>query len=447
MPWNMAIPVLFGMICLASCSVTRKLPPNEKLYIGGKVKIDDKNQTVKKEKEMEDELEGLLRPKPNTTILGIRYKLMFYNLIDTVPRKKGLRNFIKNKLGEPPVLFSQVNVDANNDILINRLENRGYFRTRSTAEVIDKHKKVKLIYRPVPGIQYHIREVKFLMDSTSELESAILNTVPETFLKAEDAYDLDVIKAERERIDGRLKETGFYFFSPDDIIVQVDSTEGEHQVDLFVRIKPTTSVKARRIYRINNTYVLPNYSLTDESLHLDQAEWYDDFYIVDPEHKWKPLTFERFTHFDPGDVYNRKDHNMALSNMVSLGAFKFVKNRFAETGDSAKLNVFYYLTPFPKKSIRLELTGKKTDADFTGTELTVNWRNRNTFRGAELLTISAYGGTDIQAGEMKTFPIIAVTLNLVLRLHSVSHVLLHHFTLRVEVHLFQRQGLRSDTIF
>jgi outer membrane protein assembly factor BamA len=385
-------------VCVVSCSVTGKLPPNEKLYTGGKVKIDDRNKAVKKEKELENELEGLLRPKPNTRLLGIPYKLMFYNLIDTVPRKKGLKHFIKNKLGEPPVLFSEVSVEANNDILINRLENRGYFRTRSTAEIIDKVKKVKVIYKPVPGIQYHIRDVRFLLDSTTELGAAVQNTVPETFLKPGDPYDLDVIKAERERIDARLKENGFYFFSPDDIIVQVDSTEGDHQVDMFVRIKPVIPEKARRIYRINNTYILPNYSLSDETLNLEDAKWHGDFFIVDPENKWKPLTFERFTHFDPGDVYNRTDHNLALSNMVSLGAFKFVKNRFDELEDSARLNVFYFLTPFPKKSIRLELTGKKTDADFTGTELNINWRNRNTFRGAELLTISAYGGTDIQAG-------------------------------------------------
>ncbi len=389
---------IFVFFALASCSVTKKLPPNEKLYIGAKVKIDDENNNAKKEKALEKELEGLVRPKPNASFLGIRYKLMFYNLIDTVKQKKGIKHIIKNKLGEPPVLFSNVSIDANSQILCNRLENRGYFNTRCSAEIIDKKRKVKVIYKALPGTQYLIRNVTFLVDSTFELGEAVMATKKETFLKTGNPYDLDVIKAERERIDIRLKENGFYYFSGEDILLQIDSTIGEHKVDIFLRIKPTIPPKATRIYRIANTFIFPDFNISDESINIMDAEQYGSFYITDPENKWKPLTFERMIYFEPGDIYNRTDHNLTLSNMVSIGAFKFVKNKFVETGDSARLNVFYFLTPFPKKSVRAEITGKKTDADFTGTQLTLNWRHRNLFRGAELFTVSAYTGADFQSG-------------------------------------------------
>lgn len=389
---------LLIVFLLSSCSVTKKLPPNEKLYTGATVKIKDEETQTKKEKELENELEGLVRPKPNTKLLGIPYKLMFYNLIDTVPKKKGLKHFIKYKLGEPPVLFSQVSVDANSQILCNRLENRGYFHSRCYSDVIEKEKKVRVAYRAVPGPQYFINEVTFLIDSSLELGSEIKKTIPETFLKAKEPYDLDVIKAERERIDGRLKENGFYFFSPDDILVQADSTIGGYKVNLFVRVKSTTPYKARKVYRTNNTYVFPDFSISEDTTSISHAEQYGNFYIVDPYNKWKPKTFERFIFFKKGEVYNRTDHNLALNRMVSLGPFKFVKNKFVETGDSSRLDVYYFLTPLPKKSIRAQITGKKTDADFTGTEFNLNWRNRNMFRGAELVTASVYFGSDFQAG-------------------------------------------------
>src|SRR5690349_15125377 len=85
--------MLIMALLTISCSVTRKLPPHEKLYTGAKVKIDDEYTSTKKEKALEDELEGILRPRPNTSFLGIRYKLMFYNMIDTVEKKKGLKYF------------------------------------------------------------------------------------------------------------------------------------------------------------------------------------------------------------------------------------------------------------------------------------------------------------------------------------------------------------------
>jgi hypothetical protein len=38
------------------------------------------------------------------------------------------------------------------------------------------------------------------------------------------------------RIDARLKEKGFYYL-PDYLKVQVDSTVADHQVDLIVKVK------------------------------------------------------------------------------------------------------------------------------------------------------------------------------------------------------------------
>ena len=202
-----------------------------------------KRRKQKKEKTLENELKGLVRPKPNTKLLGIPYKLMFYILIDTVPKKKGLKHFIKNKLGEPPVLLSQVSTEANKQLLCNRLENRGYFHALCSAEVIEKKRKARVAYEARPGPQYFIRNVRFIIDSSAELGSEIMKTTSETFLKPEEPYDLDVIKAERERIDGRLKENGFYYFSSDDILVQVDSTVGDYKVDMCVRMKSTTPKK------------------------------------------------------------------------------------------------------------------------------------------------------------------------------------------------------------
>jgi hypothetical protein len=39
----------------------------------------------------------------------------------------------------------------------------------------------------------------------------------------------------------------------------------------------------------------------------------------------------------------------------------------------------------------VEVLAKTNSANYTGTELNVNWSNRNVFKGAELLTISAFG--------------------------------------------------------
>ena len=58
-----------------------------------------------------------------------------------------------------------------------------------------------------------------------------------SFLKVGNTYDLDQIKNERTRIDVTLKERGFYFFNENYLLVQVDSTVANHEVDLILKIK------------------------------------------------------------------------------------------------------------------------------------------------------------------------------------------------------------------
>ena len=383
---------------LASCSAVKNVPEGDYLYLGADVNILDTDNSRRKEtKALTNELEGIIRPRPNSRFLGMPFKLWIYNFWANPKKEGGIGNKISKRFGQPPVLFSSVKVDYNRTLVLNRLENRGYFRSDATSDTTLRRKRARLKFNTTTGPQYMINSVVFTTDS-SDLGKAVNATSPRSFLKVGDGYDLDVIKRERERIDTRLKEKGFYYFSPDHIIVQVDSTNNKHKVDLIVNVKSNTPIKAQQIYTINDIYVYSNYDVSKDSVSIREGEKYRDFYVIDSTRTFKPKVFERTMFFNKGDLYNRTDHNMSLNRLMSLGTFKFVKNEFVETpatGDNS-LDTYYYLTPYAKKSLRAELTGRTTSANFTGNEITLSWRNRNAFRGAELLTLSAYGGTDIQ---------------------------------------------------
>lgn len=72
--------------------------------------------------------------------------------------------------------------------------------------------KAQVIYTVKPGERYLISQVKFQKDS-SLINKEIQNTTKRTLLKSGNPFDLDVIKAERERIDNRLKEKVLLFSS------------------------------------------------------------------------------------------------------------------------------------------------------------------------------------------------------------------------------------------
>jgi outer membrane protein assembly factor BamA len=170
-------------------------------------------------------------------------------------------------------------------------------------------------------------------------------------------------------------------------------------VDLIVKVKDEAPKRAETPYKINKIIVYPNYSIGSDSVknNMDSIKKYNDLTIIDPENLFKPRIFDRALYFKKNDLYNRTDHNLSLNRLVNLGTFKFVKNQFRVSDTTGNyLDAYYYLTPLPKKSIRLELLAKTNSANYTGTELNLNWSNRNTFRGAELLTISAFGGVEVQ---------------------------------------------------
>ena len=385
------------LLLLASCSSTRHFKPGENLYIGANVHVKGAS-TVREKKVLEEDLNGLTRPKPNSKFLGLRLKLSIYNMF----RKKKPNSFfgkIRDKNGEPPVLLSELDLQKNIQILQNHMENKGYFRASVTGDTIIRRKKARARYEAIAGPQYKIDTVAFPSD-TSLLSTSIRESSKNTLLLPGKPFDLDVIKAERQRIDAFLKERGYYFFSPEYLLIKTDSMSNNHQVSLYVTVKPETPIMSRQEYRIRDIYIYPDYSLNTAQIDTSHAyrKYYDGYYMVDRTGKFKLSFFRGIMNFDKGDLYNRTDHNRTLSRLMNLNVFKFVKNRFEinrET-DSSYLDVYYYLTPLPKKSLSAEISTVTRSNNLNGSMLSVNWRNRNTFRGGEQLDLSAYTGTDVQ---------------------------------------------------
>jgi len=391
----------FGIIVLfASCSATKGLTDSQTLYSGAKIKIEATTQKIpsNKKKDFQDDLEALLRPKPNSKILGMPIKLWIYNSFNPKHRSKGLGHWVQTKFGEPPVIASASVLEKNRAVFQNRLENIGFFRDSVTLDTTVKNKKLTATYKATVGYRYTIRNVTFPTDS-SALSKHIQRISKRSLLKPKQPYNLDQIKTERQRIDARLKERGFFFFSPDDVIVYVDSTVGSHQVDMDVRIKPETPPQARKAYRIKDVVVYADYDIkSDTSAANAKVTPFGGYKIVDPNNRFQPKIFSRTLVFKPGELYNRTDHNLSLNRLTTLGVYKFVKARFdpVDTVRGNWLNAYYYLTPTQFKSIRFEATALSRSNNTTGTELSLNWRHRNALKGAELFAASVYGGAEKQ---------------------------------------------------
>jgi len=394
--------IVLGLLFFSACNISKHIPPNDALYTGSSVKIKDKSDDKKVKNKLGEDLAKLIRPRPNTKFLGMHFKLGIYYFFGP-SRNKGLLEVIR-KLGEPPVLLSQFSLDNNVKVLRNYMENRGFFKAEVTGDTTVKNKKAHASFTVQAGTLYKINQIEFPHDST-ELGLAIKKTESSTLIKKGDPFNLDLIKGERTRIDAVLKDEGYYYFSPEYLLINADTTIGGNMVNLYVTVKSSTPLSARKPYTINDVYVYSNYTLATAGKDTikEHAIFYNGFFVIDKDKLFKPQLFALAMRFKPGDLYNRKDHNIALNRLINLGVYKFVKNRFEVANEIPldKLNAFYYLTPLPKKTLRTELGGNSKSSNSIGTAVSLSWRNKNTFHGAELLAVTATAGTDIQYGGTK----------------------------------------------
>ena len=388
-------------IILGACNPTRYLTQNEKLFNAAKVYVQQDSFPKDRKEAFEAHLQELIRPKPNKKILGIRYKLWFWNMgggPDST--NSAIKKWLKRR-GEEPVLLQDVNLEYNENLLRNRMENLGFFNAYVTSDTIVKGKYADVHFNAFPGKVYRISKVDFEVDS-QRIGQDIISAKENTLLKTGNNYNLDVILKERERIDDDLKNKGYYYFSPDNILVEVDSNRQNQKVDMYVTIKPETTDKALSPQRIGNIFVYPNYTgaggRADRRLDSVSSPYIDGLHFIDPQNTYRKSILANHIFFKKGNLYTREDHNMTLRHLVNLNTFKFVKNNFVDSKDTAnRLDVYYYLTPLPRKSLRFELLGK-TASVYNGTEANINWTLRNAFKGFETLTLSVFGGYEAQTG-------------------------------------------------
>lgn len=402
---NLLIFIFAGMIVISSCSIRKKLPSGAYLYNGAKITVQKAPDNPKKAAPIKKSLKSISFPKKNKMILGFPYKVALWYMIGEPKKQKGFHYWLRNRLGEPPVLSTVVDLQANANSMQAYLENKGYFKSAVGGSKNIKGYKMTALYNAKVTRPYIIDSTKWILDTTAELSKSILsNKQKKRYVKKGDQFDLANIKADRNRIDLYLKRRGYYFFSPDYIKDYIDTTVGDHKLNIFFTIKKDIPIEARFPQTIRSILLFPNYSLVLPPPDTSKfgLEKYDGVYIRDTAHSIRPRALVRPLTYRPGSLYNISKHNQTLNRYINMGVFKFVKSRYEKSSDSItprEMDVYYYLTPMKKKTLGVEIGGFTKSNSFTGAQLNVIWRNRNLFKGAEQLNIKTYGMFEISLND------------------------------------------------
>jgi outer membrane protein insertion porin family len=396
-------PILVLLICVtgASCRTAKYIPPGEKLFTGADINIDGPADK-KTKKALKSEIEDIIRPRPNTKILGWRFGL-WAHYRGTRPGAKKIGKYLNKKFGEEPALMSQVNTENTIFLMQNRLENNGFFESRILASSKEKEHTGSWTYDIEVKEPYILENYVFISDST-KVAALIDSGMTRTRLKKGLRYELELFKQERERVDSLVKRQGYYNFQPDYLIFRVDTNQyEERKFDLYLSVKTNVPANALIPYYIGDITVFSDYDQSLQGGLPADTVTYDGMLFIETKRSIKPKYIAKNIHIREADLYNQRRQNLTSTRLSAMGNYKFVNVRYrpmdmdtSDPGTHGILLADIFLSPMKKRSIRAEFQALSKSNNFVGPVFQANYKNRNLFKGGEVIEVSGKFGFETQ---------------------------------------------------
>lgn len=400
--------IVYLLLCLflLSCSTTKNLPEGAILYTGiSKMEIQQPDNSEAGRSTVE-EVEAALAYPPNNAFMGsssvrvpFPFGLWVYNAF--VNKEGKLSRWIFNKLAAKPVLISTVNPDVRVKVARNLLNEYGYFNGATAYELVPDKKdprKAKIAYQVTMNPPYTIDSVYYVR-MRNRVDSLLPRMSSERLLRKGDNFNVVRLQAERERIADMLRDHGYYYFRPEYMVYQADTTITPGKVSLRVVPKEGMPRNALRPWKLGKVdFYLNGYRNeppTDSIRYKDLTIHYEGKLRVRPSVLYNRL------YFRPGDRYSQTQQERSQTALARLGTFRYSEFQYVprdtmrrqDTLD-LRINTVYDL-PLDGE-LELNVTAKSNDQIGPGAVFSVT--KRNMFGGGETFGVKLRGSYEWQTG-------------------------------------------------
>ena len=418
---------IIGIVILAGCSTTKHLPEGEILYTGQKPMIVlNRSETAVGEVAME-EVEAALATAPNNSLLGsstIRYPfplgLWIYNGFQKY--EKGLGKWIFNRFAATPVLLSTVNPDIRQKAATNLLRDYGYFNgTVSHQTFIDPKDslKAKLQYTVNMRNPYFIDTVYyrgFNQRTTRIMELGRRHSL----ISPGEQFNVTDLDGERTRISTLLRNVGCYYFRPDYLTYQADTTmvPGGHVYMRLIPIPNMPEVAEKPFYVGNRSFYLlgkqgeePNDSIDYKGLSIH----YYNKLGVRPNMLYRWLNYQGYRRKrqvqDSAGISRQRSMQSMYSlyrqtrvqeRLANVGIFRYAEMQYvprdtAFVSDTLDMRIVAALDKPYDAELDFNVTMKSNNQTGPGAAFTVT--KNNVFGGGESWNVKVNGSYEWQTGK------------------------------------------------
>ena len=471
---------------MASCSQTKYLSKNEYLLTKNEIKLQGDVSHYA-------EIERIIKQKPNSKVLGLPVSLIIYNqfdstkiiceaqdhlnklhrinqkkilkqqrintkriqkairkgksdykerivdLRDTINPRKTLKEWLKFKLGEQPIILDSLYFNKSIEQASLYLRKKGYYNAKVKGELVyfQSTKKVKAIYTIETGPVFFIDT--FEIDCQNKDIRALIEKHPDKQVFSNQIFETDKLETYRESLSQFIKNEGMYGFSSSNITYIADTLQQNHRVNLTLQISDRVikNIGTDSLITVPHRYTY----ISNVFFHIVDTAFVAYRFANNLKEKGLSLESNGFLrtmdtlYFTNDNLINRiqvknidsikRNHSIILTynggfsiypdlleiknvtentrlfnenlviktqrNLIDLGLFNLVKPEIVEVEDTNNVEIHYYLILKKKNqfSAPIKLT---TSGTFFGASFSPSFSNLNLFQRAEKVTFNISGG-------------------------------------------------------
>jgi len=355
-----------------SCSVSRFVPEGE--YLLDKVVIQSDSAALKP-----GPFSPYVRQHPNGRWFNLwRVPLLPY-MLSTTDSTKSWNRFMW-RIGENPVIADTFQAEQCRKDIQAAVRGLGYLDADVELKQIHKKCKTTMHYQIHPGTRYKLEDVyhEYLDTLASNL---VRKHEDETLLKKGMDFDLNVLDAERTRINKLLQNNGFYHFNKEFLRYEADTTQAAHLGSVSLILDP---------YRTSQN--------PQARQHQQYRFGYVEYLFNNDEIPLRPSVLERATHIYEGKLYSEQAVQNTYASLGMLDAVLATNITLRpDPADSLILNSTVSIATNKPNSISAELEGTNSAGDL-GAAVSASFSNRNLLRGSEVLSLKLRGAFEAIKG-------------------------------------------------
>ena len=291
--------------------------------------------------------------------------------------------------GEPIVVFDSAKVEKSRRNIEVFMKSNSWLKANVDYEANFDGKIATVNYSINEGPGYLIDTILYDIADTA-VRNIVFASHNKRHIKVGDPYSQNNLSAERARIDGLLKNNGYFDFTRQYIRFRIDSTAGNNAVMVQLRILKPENRSRHKSFTIDAVNFAVDHKNITKGPRQAPFKYNGVTYKFNDIYYAEKVLASRI-HLNPGAPYSKQNTLNTQRELAGMDMFKFVNINYDSTANQFKANIF--VSPLHRYQWTAE-AGLTVTQYLPGPFASISLKQRNVFKTLGILEISGNIGVE-----------------------------------------------------